>query len=222
MTSDELIHALADLEEERAIQIAEERLDSGEDPMAVLDDLKAGMAIVGDRYEAEDYFIPDLMYAGDIIEQISQLIQEELPEQEEDTLGTVVLGTVKDDIHDIGKDLVYFMFDLNGFKVHDLGIDVPVQDFVDAVEEHDPDIVALSGFLTAAFDSMQETVDALEEAGLIEEFDDEGLRKGTKVMIGGGQITEDVRMYVRADGYETDAPGGVKLAKQWLEGAEVA
>ncbi|AUX10155.1 B12 binding domain/Pterin binding enzyme [Halalkaliarchaeum desulfuricum] len=218
--SDEFVQALAELEEEKAVQMAEERLEAGEDPLDILDDLKKGMAIVGDRYEAEDYFIPDLMYAGDIIEQISESLQTEMPDaDEDDAAGVVVLGTVKDDIHDIGKDLVYFMFDLNGFIVHDLGIDVPVQDFVDAVEEHDPDIVALSGFLTAAFDSMKETVDALEETGLLEESDGEGLREGTKVMIGGGQITDDVCEHVGADGYETDAPGGVNLAKEWL-GAE--
>ncbi|MDR5674201.1 cobalamin-dependent protein [Halalkaliarchaeum sp. AArc-GB] len=216
--SDEFVQALADLEEEKAVEMAEERLEAGEDPLDILDDLKAGMAIVGDRYEAEDYFIPDLMYAGDIIEQVSEILQTEMPDaDEEDPVGVVVLGTVKDDIHDIGKDLVYFMFDLNGFEVHDLGIDVPVQDFVDAVEEHDPDILALSGFLTAAFDSMQETVDALEEAGLIEEHNEDGLREGVKVMIGGGQITDDVCEYVGADGYETDAPGGVNLAKEWLD-----
>lgn len=207
--SEEFVQALADLEEENAVRIAEERLDAGEDPLDILDDLKKGMAIVGERYEAEDYFIPDLMYAGDIIEQISEILQTEMPDaDEEDPVGVVVLGTVKDDIHDIGKDLVYFMFDLNGFKVYDLGIDVPIQDFVDAVEEHDPDIVALSGFLTAAFDSMKETVEALEEAGL---------RDDVMVMIGGGQITDDVNEYVGADGYETDAPSGVTLAKKWLE-----
>ena len=214
--SEEFVHALADLEEERAIEMAEERLDAGEDPMAVLDDLKEGMGIVGDRYAADEYFIPDLMYAGEIIEQISDLLQDEMAEEEEETVGTVVLGTVKDDIHDIGKDLVYFMFDLNGFKVVDLGVDVPIEDFVEAVEENDPDIVALSGFLTAAFDSMKETVEALEEAGLIEEYEEDTIREGRKVMIGGGQITDDVRNYVGADGYENDAPGGVTRAKEWL------
>ena len=214
--SEEFVHALADLEEERAIEMAEQRLDAGEDPMAVLDDLKEGMGIVGDRYAADEYFIPDLMYAGEIIEQISALLQEEMPEQEEETIGTVVLGTVKDDIHDIGKDLVYFMFDLNGFEVIDLGVDVPIEDFVEAVEENDPDIVALSGFLTAAFDSMKETVDALEEAGLVEEYEEGTIREGRKVMIGGGQITDDVRNYVGADGYENDAPSGVTRAKEWL------
>lgn len=214
--AEDFINALADLEEDRAIEMANERLEAGEDPMDILDDLKEGMGIVGDRYAADEYFIPDLMYAGEIIEQISELLQEEMPDQDSDDIGTIVLGTVKDDIHDIGKDLVYFMFDLNGFDVVDLGVDVAVDDFIDAVEENDPEIIALSGFLTAAFDSMKETVEALEEAGLVEEFDEDGLREGTKIMIGGGQITDDVRNYVRADGYETDAPSGVTRAKEWL------
>ena len=214
--SEEFVQALAELEENRAIEMAEERLDAGEDPMDVLDDLKEGMGVVGDRYAADEYFIPDLMYAGEIIEQISGLLQEEMPDQDSDDIGTIVLGTVKDDIHDIGKDLVYFMFDLNGFDVVDLGVDVPPETFVEAVDEHDPEIVALSGFLTAAFDSMKETVEALEDAGLVEEFEEEGIRDGRKVMIGGGQITDDVRNYVRADGYENDAPNGVTRAKDWL------
>ncbi|MFW5900837.1 MAG: cobalamin B12-binding domain-containing protein, partial [Halodesulfurarchaeum sp.] len=109
-----------------------------------------------------------------------------------------------------------FMFDLNGFDVIDLGVDVPPERFVEAVEESDPEIVALSGFLTAAFDSMKETVETLEAEGLVEEFDEDGVRDGRKVMIGGGQITDDVRTYVRADGYETDAPAGVELAKTWI------
>ena len=216
MSDEEFVQALADLEEERAITMAEERLESGEDPMDVLDDLKKGMAIVGDRYDEEEYFIPDLMYAGDIIDQISDLLQDEMEAAEEEVIGTVVLGTVQDDIHDIGKDLVFFMFDLNGFEVIDLGVDVPPETFVEAVEENDPDVIALSGFLTAAFDSMKETVEALEAAGLVEAFNEDGLRDGTKIMIGGGQITDDVRNYVRADGYETDAPSGVRLAKKWL------
>lgn len=214
--SEEFVQALAELEEERAIEMAEDRLEAGEDPMDVLDDLKEGMGVVGDRYAADEYFIPDLMYAGEIIEQISGLLQEEMPDQDSEDIGTVVLGTVKDDIHDIGKDLVYFMFDLNGFDVVDLGVDVPPETFVEAVDENDPEIVALSGFLTAAFDSMKETVETLEAEGLVEEYDEDGIRDGRKVMIGGGQITDDVRNYVRADGYENDAPNGVTRAKEWL------
>lgn len=206
--SEEFVQALADLEEEKAIQMTQDRLDAGEEPLDILDDLKEGMRIVGDRFSGDEYFIPDLMYAGEIIDEISELLKDVMPEEDEsESIGTAVIGTVEDDIHDIGKDLVVFMFDLNGFEVIDLGVDVPAQEFVDAIEEHDPDIVGLSGFLTAAFDSMKETVDAIEEAGL---------REDVKIMIGGGQITEDVNEYVGSDGFETDAPGGVTLAKQWL------
>ena len=205
--SEEFIQVLADLEEDRALEMAQERVDAGDDPLAILDDLKEGMRIVGDRFDEGEYFIPDLMYAGEILDQISEMIKEDMPEAEEtETLGTVVVGTVKNDIHDIGKDLVVFMFDLNGFEVHDLGVDVPPQEFVDAIEETDADIVALSGFLTAAFESMKETVQAIEEAG----------HGDVKIMIGGGQITEDVNEFVGSDGYETTAPGGVRLAKEWV------
>lgn len=206
--SDEFVQALAELEEEKAIRLAEERLAAGDDPLDIMDDLKEGMGVVGQRFDEGEYFIPDLMYAGEILEQISELIKDELPaEEESETIGTVVVGTVKDDIHDIGKDLVVFMFDLNGFEVHDLGVDVPPEKFVEKVEETDADILALSGFLTAAFESMKETVEAIEDAGL---------RDDVKVMIGGGQITEDVNDYVGSDAFETTAPAGVNLAKQWV------
>lgn len=206
--SDEFVQALAELEEEKAIRLAEERLAAGEDPLDIMDDLKEGMGVVGQRFDEGEYFIPDLMYAGEILEQISELIKDELPEEDEsETIGTVVVGTVKDDIHDIGKDLVVFMFDLNGFEVHDLGVDVPPEKFVEKVEETDADILALSGFLTAAFESMKETVEAIEDAGL---------RDDVRIMIGGGQITEDVNDYVGSDGFRTTAPAGVNLAKQWV------
>lgn len=206
---DEFIQTLADLEEETALEMAEERLDSGTDPLAMVEDMKEAMGIVGQRFEDGEYFIPDLMYAGEILEQISEMLTDEMPDDvETDTLGTVLVGTVKDDIHDIGKDIVVFMLDLNGFEVHDLGVDVPPQEFVESVEETDADIVAMSGFLTAAFESMKETVAAFEEAQVRDEV---------KVMIGGGQITEDVREYVGADGYETSAPGAVRLAKDWTQ-----
>lgn len=209
--AEDFIQTLADLDEEAALSMADNRLDAGENPLDILEDMKAAMQIVGDRFEADEYFIPDLMYAGEILEQISEKMKDVMPDEDEtETLATVVIGTVKDDIHDIGKDLVVFMFDLNGFEVHDLGVDVPPEEFVDAIEEYDPDIVGLSGFLTAAFDSMQETVEAIEAAGLRDQVD---------IMIGGGQITEDVREYVGADGFETDAPGGVRLAKEWLQGS---
>jgi 5-methyltetrahydrofolate--homocysteine methyltransferase len=119
----------------------------------------------------------------------------------------VLIGTVEGDIHDIGKDIVVFMLDVNGFEVMDLGIDVPVQKFVDAVKEFKPAVVGLSGFLTLAFDAMKATVEALAKAGL---------RDKVKIMIGGGQIDDQVRKYTGADAYGADAMAGVALAKGWI------
>jgi methanogenic corrinoid protein MtbC1 len=121
--------------------------------------------------------------------------------------GKFVLGTVAGDIHDIGKDIVAFMLDVNGFEVHDLGIDVPVQKFVDKIKETNAPIVGLSGFLTLAFDAMKETIDAIKAAGL---------RDKVKIMIGGGQIDEEIRRYTGADAYRPDAVSGVLLAKEWM------
>lgn len=122
------------------------------------------------------------------------------------TKTKVLIGTVKGDIHDIAKDIVVFMLDVNGFEVKDLGIDVPVASFVDAIIQWQPKIVALSGFLTLAYTSMKDTVEAIEAAGL---------RGKVKVMVGGGTVDAAVCSYARADGWGTDAMTAVKLAKQW-------
>jgi len=116
---------------------------------------------------------------------------------------------VAGDIHDIGKDLVTFMLDVSGFEVFDLGIDVPVQKFVDAIKETGSTVVGLSGFLTLAFDSMKETVDAIKEAGL---------RDDVKIMIGGGQMDEQVRDFAGADAFGKNAMEAVKLAQGWIGG----
>jgi 5-methyltetrahydrofolate--homocysteine methyltransferase len=121
--------------------------------------------------------------------------------------GKVLIGTVKGDIHDIGKNIVTFMLDASGFEVRDLGVDVPAEKFVEAIKEFQPQVVGLSGFLTLAFDAMKETIGAIQAAGL---------REGRKIMIGGGPVSEEVRNYTGADGYGKDAMAGVSLAKQWL------
>ena len=121
--------------------------------------------------------------------------------------GKVLVGTVAGDIHDIGKDIVTFMLDVSGYNVLDIGIDVPVPVFVEKIKEFQPQVVALSGFLTLAFDSMKKTVEALEQAGL---------RDKLKIMIGGGQMDDEVRKYVRADAYGKDAIAAVNLCRQWI------
>jgi 5-methyltetrahydrofolate--homocysteine methyltransferase len=167
------------------------------------------MEIVGNRFASSEYFIPDLVYSGEILKSVTEIVKPKLTTTgESKKLGKIVFGTVAGDIHDIGKDIVVFMLDVNGFDVHDLGVDVPMQKFVDEIKESNATIVGLSGFLTLAFDSMKQTVDAIEAAGL---------RNKVNIMIGGGQITEEVRKYTGADAYGKDAMAGVTLAKKWAE-----
>jgi methanogenic corrinoid protein MtbC1 len=204
----DLVSTLADLKEKEALKIVEDRLNAKEDPLKVLDDARRAMEIVGKRFADSEYFIPDLVYSGEILKAITEMVKPKLTKTAETKrLGKVVLGTVAGDIHDIGKDIVVFMLDVNGFEVYDLGVDVPAQKFVDKIKESGAPIVGLSGFLTLAYDSMKQTVDAMKAAGL---------RDKVKVMIGGGQITEEVRKYTGADAYGKDAVVGVTLAKKWV------
>jgi 5-methyltetrahydrofolate--homocysteine methyltransferase len=203
----DLVKTLADLKEQEVIKIVEERLKAKEDPARILEDARKGMEMVGKRFASGEYFIPDLVYSGEILKSVTELVKPKLPKATESKkLGKIVFGTVAGDIHDIGKDIVVFMLDVNGFEVHDLGVDVPAQKFVEKIKETGASIVGLSGFLTLAFDSMKQTVDAMNGAGL---------RDKVKVMIGGGQITEEVRKYTGADAYGKDAVEGVTLAKKW-------
>jgi methanogenic corrinoid protein MtbC1 len=204
----DLVHALSDLKEEEALQITKQRLDSNEDPNIVLGDAKKGMEIVGQRFASGEYFIPDLIYSGDILRQVTEMVKPRLTKgKEEKKLGKIVLGTVAGDIHDIGLNIVEFMLDTNGFEVYNLGVDVPANKFVDKVNETGAPIVALSGFLTLAFDSMKNTIQALKDAGV---------RNKVKIMIGGGQIDDQVRSYTGADAYGKDAVAAVNLAKNWI------
>lgn len=206
--AEELVNLLADLKEKESLNNVENRLKAGEDPLKILNEAQRGMETVGERFASGEYFIPDLIYSGEILKQISAMVKPHIgsgsPQAKK--LGKIVLGTVAGDIHDIGKDIVSFMLDINGFEVFDLGIDVPSEKFVDKVRETGAPIVALSGFLTLAYDSMKNTVEAIAKAGL---------RDKVKVMIGGGQITEEVRKYTGADAFGKDAMVGVALAKKW-------
>jgi methanogenic corrinoid protein MtbC1 len=203
-----LVNALADLKEEEALKIVKDRLNAGEEPLKILEDARKGMEIVGKRFADSEYFIPDLVYSGEILKEVTELVKPKMAKAAESKkLGKVVFGTVAGDIHDIGKDIVVFMLDVNGFEVYDLGVDVPVQKFVDKIKETDAPIVGLSGFLALAFDSMKDTVEAIKKAGL---------RNKVKIMIGGGQMSDEIKNYTGADAYGKDAMAGVTLAKRWV------
>ncbi len=208
----ELAKLLSDLKEPEAIEFVENALEQGTDPLDLLEGAKEGMNIVGQRFADSDYFIPDLVFSGEILKRIVAILEPHLKSgkgEEAKRLGKVIMGTVAGDIHDIGKDLVVFMLDVSGFEVTDLGIDVPVQRFVDAIKETGSKVVGMSGFLTLAFDSMKETVEAIQKAGL---------RDDVKIMIGGGQIDEQVRRFTGADAYGKDAIEAVTLAQRWIGG----
>lgn len=206
----DLANTLADLEEKEAMEIVKQRLNAGEDPLKILDDARRGMGIVGKRLETREYFIPDLIYSGEILKEVTETVKPKLSKAGEvKRLGKIVIGTVEGDIHDIGKDIVTFMLDINGFEVHDLGVDIPAQKFVDKIKDTNSSIVGLSGFLTLAFDSMKETIAAIKAAGL---------RDKVKIMVGGGLIDEEIRKYTGADAYGRDAVAAVSLAKNWVGG----
>jgi methanogenic corrinoid protein MtbC1 len=204
--SQELIHAITEMEEDEAMKIVQALLDAGTPPLEILDDCRTALNIVGDRFACGESFIPELMLAGEMLTNITARVKPLLAQETASKkLGKVVIGTVKGDIHNIAKDIVAFMLDLNGFDVTDLGVDVPPEKFVEAVKKTGATIVGLSGFLTLAYDPMKETVKALKDAGL-----------PVKVMIGGGQVDEQIRKYTNADAYGKDAMAAVTLAKGWI------
>jgi len=198
---------MANMKEKEALQIVDDMLEKGEDPNMILDLSSEAMQVVGERYQEGTYFLPELIMSGEMLRKIGDTLKPLLAAQTDQTkkLGTVVLGTVRGDIHDIGKDIVGFMLEVNGFEVHDLGIDQPEEAFVNAVKEHKPQVLALSGFLSVAFDTMKSTIEEVEKAGL---------REGMKVIIGGGQMDDTVRKYTGADAYGDDAMAAVAFAKE--------
>jgi methanogenic corrinoid protein MtbC1 len=206
----DLVSTLADLKEKEVLEIAQKRLDNGEDPLNILGDARKAVAIVGQRYQDYEYFIPDLVYSGEILKAIVEMVKPKLVNGADvERLGKVIIGTVAGDIHDIGKDIVTFMLDVNGFEVYDLGVDVPAAEFVDKIKEVKPEVVGLSGFLTVSFDSMKGTVQSIK---------DEDLRDKVKIMIGGGTLDDTVREYVGADAFGRFAGDAVSLAKEWIGG----
>jgi len=204
----DFINLLADLKEDEAIKLARERLEAGEKATAILEDSRQAMEIVGNRFAEGEYFMPELVYSGELLKQITEMVKPHLTQTTETKhLGKVVIGTVAGDIHDIGLNIVDFMLDVNGFEVYNLGVDVPTEKFVEKMKETSAPVMGLSGFLTLAFDAMKETVEALEAAGM---------RDKIKIMIGGGQMDDEVKKYAKADAYGRDAMAAVFLAKKWI------
>ncbi|MEM0003088.1 MAG: corrinoid protein [Thermoproteota archaeon] len=167
-----------------------------------------GMDIVGKKFESGEYFLSELIVAGEIGKEITSILEPHLKGSEISRVGKVVIGTVRGDLHDIGKNIVAIMLEAAGFEVIDLGADVPPEKFVEAVKKENPDIVAMSALLTVTMVEMKNIIDALKEAGL---------REKVKVIIGGAPVTEEFARSIGADGYGADAVQGVRICKAWME-----
>ena len=207
MTPSPLAQAVGDLDEQTAVTLVEEKLSAGEAALGILEELQAGMNVVGERFESGEYYLSELIYAADIFKKAGAPLQEELKSSAQKKLGTLVLGTVKNDIHDFGKDIVATVMSSNGIEVVDLGVNVEHERFIQAIKDSGATLVGMSCLLTTVFDDMRDAIQAIKDAGL---------RDQVTILIGGGPVDEATRDYVGADIYCKTAQDGVIAARKAL------
>jgi methanogenic corrinoid protein MtbC1 len=206
-TLTELANALADLEGDKAFALVRAALDAGVPGIDVLKACQDGMALVGSRFEEGDYFVSELVISGEIFKEAGAILRPHLLNSAGPSSGKIVIGTVRGDIHDLGKNIVVLMLQSADFDVLDLGVNVPPERFVQALLETGATVLGLSGLLTFAFEAMRSTVDAVTAAGL---------RDRVKIMVGGGPVDAAVCRAVGADDWGANAAIAVRLARQWL------
>ncbi|HEY44919.1 MAG TPA: cobalamin-binding protein [Anaerolineae bacterium] len=201
-----LIAAIADLQEETALALVHQRLEAGDDSLLIIEDCQEGMRQVGVRYERNEYYLAGLIMAGEIFSQVMELLQPVIERQVSgQASGRIVLGTVEGDIHDLGKNIVNMLLSCHNFVVHDLGVDVAPTTFAEQATKMRPHLVGLSGLLTSSYDAMRETIALLRSRGYQK-----------PIIIGGGQLSEEVCQYVSADHWTTDAVAGVVLCQRLM------
>ena len=189
-------------------EIVKSEIEAGTDSLSILDDgLISAMDEVGKRFSDGELFLPEMLMAAQAMKAGLEVLKPHLSNFDLLYKGTVVIGTVKGDLHDIGKNLVAMMMEGAGFRIVDVGVDIGVEKFISAVKENQADMLALSALLTTTMPAMRDVIDALEE---------EGMRDGVKVIIGGAPVTQDFSRSIGADGYSPNAPGAVDLAKSLL------
>ncbi len=190
------------------VNMTKEALDAGTAPADILDQgLLAGMDVVGQRFKAEEMFIPEVLRCAKCMHGAMEILRPLLAETGAESIGTLIIGTVKGDLHDIGKNLVGMMFEGAGFNVVDLGIDKEPQVFVDAIKEHDARLIGMSALLTTTMPKMVETINAIKEAGV---------RDQVKILIGGAPITAAFAEEIGADGYASNAASAVEKGKELI------
>jgi methanogenic corrinoid protein MtbC1 len=206
-----LIALVAELEEDAVLELVQKRIAAGDDPLHIIDDCNAGMRLVGQKYESGEYFVSGLIMSGEIFREVVEIAQPVLQKNADGkSSGLVLLGTVAGDIHDIGKNMAGTLLSCYGFTVVDLGVDVPPAVFAEKAIEVKPDLVGLSGLITASFEMMKETISSLREKA-------EAHQLSFPIIVGGGMIDEQVCRYVGADYWVKDAMGGVRLCQELME-----
>ena len=206
-----IINSIVEGRPDETVDLTQQALADGLEPLIIIDDgLTAGMNIVGDKFQIGEYYLPHLIIAASGMKRAMALLEPELKarQQEAESAGVVVIGSVAGDIHEIGKSLVGTMMSANGFQVHDLGVDVSTNAFIAKVKEMGADILGLSALLTTTMTVQRQIIRELEEAGI---------RDQVKIMIGGAPISQDWADTIGADGYAEDAVGAVELARQYME-----
>lgn len=203
-----LAELLGDLDEEAVLEEIDGIVAANGDGLAAVAELQKGMDKVGELFENGEYFVGDLIFAGEILTEAIGKLKPILSAGTGDKLGAIVLGTVHGDLHDIGKNIFKNMVEIGGFEVFDIGIDQSPEAFVEKIKEVKPVIVGMSGVLTLALDSMKDTVEAIKAAGL---------RDGVKIIIGGNPVTKEACEQIGADAFTTNAAEGVKICKEWAK-----
>ena len=206
---EQIKEAMGELDEDEVMKLINEALANGEADLA-LSACQDGLNVVGERFENSEYFVSDLIYAGDIMGQAVGALKPALSSDGgQSVAGKVLLCTVKGDLHDIGKNIVKSLLEASNFEVVDLGIDVAPEDIVATAKKEDIKIIALSGVLTLAIDTMKETVEAFEKAGM---------RDQVKIIIGGAPVTAEVSKLVGSDAWSLVPQEGVKYCLEWAKG----
>ncbi|HBG22947.1 MAG TPA: cobalamin-binding protein [Peptococcaceae bacterium] len=205
----ELTKAVVELDHESVPSMVKDELAQGILVEEVIEKCRQGMEVIGIKFSEGEYYLPELIMAGEIFNSVLEIIRPVLAEADANTVGKIVLATVKDDIHDIGKNVFKGFAEANGFAVHDLGVDVAPEAIIDAIKNEKPDIVGLSCLLTSAFDSIENTILKINEAGV---------RDQVKIVIGGAPVSEDLKKWSGADAASRSAAEGVKLCKELMNG----
>lgn len=210
-TREQLINSIGDLQEDVVRDIVQKRIAAEDDPLHIIDDCQRGMRLVGERYEQGKYYIAGLIMAGEIFRQVTEILQPVLKDQSvAEIKGSVLLGTVEGDIHDLGKNILSILLVCHGFKVHDLGVDVAPGKFIEKIKELRPDIVGLSGLLTHSYTKMKETIELVESEA-------KSLPLNIPTVIGGSQINEQVARMVGTKFWCNDAIEGVRICQSLMD-----